>query len=73
MATKTRKTLAERLDASGKSTMDIAYACGVHTVTVGKWRAGRAKPTVESLGRLAMLLGVSCDELVVEWCPELND
>ena len=60
--------LPERLKALRKqkdfSQQELAELAGVHYTHIGRYERGQAKPTTETLRRLAEVLGVSLDYLV---------
>lgn len=43
---------------------DLAKACGVKQTTLSKWEQGRARPKIETIKKLAEILGVSTEEIL---------
>lgn len=54
----------EKRQAAGLSVLDVQKALGVSDATVYYWEAGKNKPTVEHLLKLADLYGCTVDELL---------
>ncbi len=67
---KKAKTLAEHLEASGLTDVQVAYKCGVNWTTVRNWRLGKM-PALNSAFALSHLLGKSIEELCCEFDPGL--
>ncbi len=57
--------LKEILKEKGITQVFLAREMDLSTVTINHWVSGKAIPSVESLIRLAEILEVSLDELVV--------
>ena len=53
-----RKALEQRLGRAVPQT-EIGELMGVHGVTVGSWEKGTKEPSLETIARLAGILGVS--------------
>ena len=49
---------------SGLSQSELAAKVGVTNKAVSKWEVGKAKPSVETIRKLAVLFRVSVDELL---------
>lgn len=56
--------ILELLEEKGVSQKQLATAIGVSTGNVSDWKVGRAKPSIEVLGRIADFFGVSVDYLI---------
>ena len=49
---------------SGLSQSELAAKVGVTNKAVSKWEVGKAKPSVETIRKLAVLFQVSVDEVL---------
>jgi transcriptional regulator with XRE-family HTH domain len=58
------RRLRELRDQRGLSQTDLAKRVGVHYTHIGRYEAGRANPTAETLRSLAESLGVTTDYLM---------
>ena len=56
--------ICEKRKAGGLSQFQLAKLLGVSDKAVSKWENGRAKPTTDTLRKLAALFGVPMDELL---------
>ncbi|WP_052689190.1 helix-turn-helix domain-containing protein [Williamsia herbipolensis] len=57
--------MADRRIAQGLSRGELARQAGVSTGAVAKWETGRSTPAVDTLARVATVLGVSMQDLIV--------
>lgn len=53
------------LDNKGVTGRELGELIGVHEATVSRWRTGKALPGIDDLGRLADILGLDKQRLVV--------
>lgn len=60
MVTNLRKLREQK----GMTQEQLSAASRVHRVSIAKYEAGKAKPSLESAYRLATALGVPVDELI---------
>ena len=58
--------IAEKRKAQGLTQAELAEKMLVTRQTVSRWEAGTVLPDVEKIGILAMILGVSCDYLLID-------
>jgi Fic family protein/DNA-binding Xre family transcriptional regulator len=61
------KTAREK---KGLKVREVAHQLGIDQALVSKFESGDRKPTRQQLGKLADVLGVSYEELIVQWLKE---
>lgn len=70
-AKKTGKKIKENMKLAGYSQVQLARTLGVSDVNVSHWILGRCYPTLDTFVKLADLLGVYIDDLIVR-CDDDN-
>ena len=58
------EVMADRRAAQGLSRGELARQTGVSTGAVAKWETGRSTPAVDTLARVAAVLGLAMTELI---------
>ena len=58
-------------EAKNLKIKDIAYALGVDPALVSKWESGTRKPTKEQVLKLASVLEIDTEKLLIEWMSEI--
>lgn len=58
------ETIAEARKAKGMTQLDLANKMNVTDKAVSKWERGLSRPDIDSIPRLADVLGIPVDELV---------
>ena len=60
------QTIRELREAAGLTQLELAYRLGVTPATVSLWERRRVEPKASQVRALALLLGVSMDDIVFE-------
>ena len=58
------EVMADRRAAQGLSRGELARQVGVSTAAVAKWETGRSTPAVDTLARVAAVLGLGMTDLI---------
>lgn len=58
------KKYVELRDAKGITDYEVAKCTGIGKSTFSDWKAGRSKPGVEKISKIAKYFGVSIEELI---------
>ena len=61
---KTGKTIARLRKSMGFTQASLAEKLGISDKAVSKWETGKAKPTTDTLRKMAVLYGLSVDKLL---------
>lgn len=67
-----RKTIKELREAAGLSQMQLAVQLEVSLATVYNWEGGKSDPRANQLRRVALLFGVSMDDIALSGDEELK-
>ena len=59
-----RDNLKFEIEHSGKKKKEIAAALGISCATVSQYCSGRAQPSLVTLSRLCVYLGISADDIL---------
>lgn len=65
------RTIRELREAAGLTQLELANALGVTPSTVYKWERGMNEPKASQLKGMALLFGVSMDEIDFGFAPKI--
>jgi len=60
-------SIARHLKSKGKTQRKFADECGVSQPTVHDWVRGKKRPEGDNVARVAAVLGVTADEILLEF------
>lgn len=65
-----KRELPKYMERAGMKQIDLAKALGMSKSTVHCWITGKAFPEIDTIQRIADVLGCATDDLIVEKRPE---
>jgi Fic family protein/DNA-binding XRE family transcriptional regulator len=68
---KMKNIIKEARETKGLLMRDVAQKLNIDAALISKWEKGTRKPTREQVIKLALLLGIDTEKLLVEWMSEV--